>query len=511
MSRLQQWRLPALFLVLLTLWACTPGTDNTNDGNDTTCTAAVARSQSLAAEGHYDEALNHLASTPCLQTQIETGNLQARLGRLPAAVKAYRRALQEHPDHAETRHNLAVVLADQGQHPEAVALLEETLEQHPSFQPAQLTLALLYVKEGRYEPAEALLRQGAEADSGDTEFLWQLGKLLTRRGQYDQAGAYLRQAVGRDSTAAEAWRLLGQLNAENGLHTKAVSAFRRALGINPGLIEAHYNLSKSLFTLGQKAQAHSAVRRFETLSNHAAHTAHLRRALDAEPDDNDIRLALAYHYTRLEKRAAARLQYQAILGQKPGSIEATLGLARLLIQEGENDRALTLCSQAAQQNAADPDLYRVVYTAGEAHLAAGRRQAARAAFTRSLALKPEQAAAWNRLGQLHQAENKPAATLEAFERAAQIDPSFAEAHLHLGQARARWGDLKGAISALNNAVQADSTLAQAYFELGTLYQRQNAASAATAAFQAFLAHWNGATVQADLARAHLARLHQDSP
>ena len=58
-------------------------------------------------------------------THFELGNLNARLGRLNEAIQAYSASVTIDSSHYRARHNLAVIIADQGQLPQAIELLKE--------------------------------------------------------------------------------------------------------------------------------------------------------------------------------------------------------------------------------------------------------------------------------------------------------------------------------------------------------------------------------------------------
>ena len=75
----------------------------------------VRAGRSLTAEGRYDSARITFQQALDLdsldaEAYFELGNLDARLGRLEAALRAYRTAIKADPAHSRARHNLDVTL-----------------------------------------------------------------------------------------------------------------------------------------------------------------------------------------------------------------------------------------------------------------------------------------------------------------------------------------------------------------------------------------------------------------
>ena len=430
---------------------------------------------------------------------------------MPAAAEAFRRALRADSTYHRARHNLAVVLADLGQAPAAVNLLETTVAAAPHFEDALRTLALLHAKAGRYPRAIELLRAGAALPDPPVDFFWRLGQLLDRQGRHPEAEPLLRRATAEAPQDPEVWRQWGLHRQRQGAHADALKAFERALATDPHHIEAHYNRAQALYALKERVAADGAMRRFDALSTHAAHIAHLRRALDAEPNHIPTRLRLAHHYDAVGDPASAETHFRAALLEDARHTDALVGLSRLLLRQGRGEEALALCISAASRQDPPQPLYPIVFAAGDVHFGLGRLEAAEAAYRRCLDLQPGFAPASNRLGEIAQQRGRPAAALQHFNRAVASDPAYAAAHLNLGLHKQRWGDPAGARLDFERAVRHDSTLAEAYAALGGLYEAIDSTAAATRAYRSFLNHWQGESPRAEAIALRLRRLQPESP
>ena len=430
------------------------------------------------------------------------GDLDARLGHLERAIRAYQAALAADSTYHRAWHNLAVIEADRGHLPLAIELLEHI----PTYAPALRTLPLFYAKQGRYDLAEKRLHTALAVGGEDIDVRQQLGRLYLRQGRYDEARAALDLALAQDSTQAESLRLLGLLHLAERRYPEALAAFRHALVLNPHLIEVHYNLSSTLLALGQPTQAQAALVRFEALAADAAQVAHLRRQLDANPDDRETRLQLAHHYRQLGRDDDALTHYRAVLLADPNDLEALVSLSGLLSDRGADQEVLELCRRGISQHPEDVRTSKLHFARGYVYMRRNQYQEARTAFEHALALDSSSATAWNNLGHVQLSLGEEAAAQRALESAIAADSTLADAHYNLGSLFLQQGKLDRAQRAYRAAIVADSTFARTYYALATVYQAQGAISEARRCYQAFINKWQGGPDFLRQARKRLAQL-----
>jgi len=467
----------------------------------------VRAGRSLMVEGRYDSARISFLQALGLdsldaEAHFELGNLDARLGHLEAALRAYRAAIAADPAHRRARHNLAVTEADLGQLPLAV----ELLEQMPAYAPALRTLPLFYAKQGRYDLVEKTLLAALEAGGDHVDVRQQLGQLYLRQGHYADAEAQLECALALDSVLVETHRLVGLCHLAQRRYAEALAVFERVIADDPLHIEAQYNLASALSALGRIADAEHALARFETLSEHAAQIARLRRQVDVTPAHVETRLHLAHQYRQLDQLESALTHYRAAHEADPAHLPTLIQLSGLLLELGRSDEVLALCQQGIHQHAGDERIGELFFARGLVHLQRSQFAEARADFEQALELDPSSAQAWNNLGNALLALGETARAQHALEAATSADPTLVDAPYNLGSLFLQQGQLEKARIAYVAAITADSTFARTYYALAAVYEAQGAIPQARESYLTFIELWQGDPGFLRQARARLAQL-----
>jgi hypothetical protein len=86
---------------------------------------------------------------------FEQGWMLQKIGENDGAIRRYRRAVREHPDHVQTWFNLAYALMETGEHREAVRAFERTLELKPDYHDARWHMGTCLDALGETERAAA--------------------------------------------------------------------------------------------------------------------------------------------------------------------------------------------------------------------------------------------------------------------------------------------------------------------------------------------------------------------
>ncbi|MFO0693014.1 MAG: tetratricopeptide repeat protein [Polyangiales bacterium] len=359
------------------------------------------------------------------------GRLEQRLGA-DGARAHLDAALRLHPDFPPAAVALAVADADEGRVGEAVARLERVVAQHPDHLRARLWKALLTADD--VDPDRALqtieslkssLRYGATTD----RVLGALVRARALRRKGDEAGA------GRAVDAAAA---LGNTN--------------------PRLL---LMVAREALALGQLARAHQAVAAAVTAAPHlpearkllaeilvARHDGAAALAVLAPLDANDpevVSLTAKAAIVSGDSEALARASetIARFVGEHPEASPSVRALAirvDVVLARSPSEtyeRAKTL----AAASVADPDVTRAL---GEAALAAREVQPALAAFTRLVALLPEDADAHFLLGRAKRTSGLADEAKSEFERALALDPNHLDAMTGLGYLLLDTGDYAGA-------------------------------------------------------------------
>jgi len=182
-----------------------------------------------------------------------------RAGRLDAAARDMRRAVDLDPANADRRYDLAVVLQEQGKHADAAAEYQRVLRTRGEAVDALSNLALCLLKLGRLEEAEYVARRAVALAPDSAAALHNLGLVEDAAGR-DSAVATLRRADALRPDSPAILNALGvALDRTGDLHG-AEACFRKALGLDPDLRAARENLGSVLFAMGRLAEAEAASR-----------------------------------------------------------------------------------------------------------------------------------------------------------------------------------------------------------------------------------------------------------
>lgn len=183
------------------------------------------------------------------------------------------------------------------------------------------------------------LQQAVRIDPRHEEAWADLAVLFGRGGDLARAEEAATRAVAIDSTFAEAWSDLASVEAARGDTARAEASYRHALRLEPDLTAAAVGLGRLL----ERARLDDAI-------------AVLRAARDEAPKEEELALLLAALESRRGDTAGAARTLESLLATRPRNADAwnNLGIARAQL---------------------------------------GRREEARAAFQRALAIAPAHASA----------------------------------------------------------------------------------------------------------------------
>ena len=300
------------------------------------------------------------------------GNALLRHGEPAAAMAAYQKAIEVHPDYPRAYSGIAQLHIERKEWAEAATTMRKLVGIDPGNARIQHNYAWVLTHLGQREAAAVAYGRAAELEPGDAKRHLAHGRNLHVLQRLGEAAAAYRRALELDPTNSQTHGLLGEVLRLQQLDGEAELAYRSAIAVDPNFREAHHGLGRALWRQDKFAEAIAA---FETSGRLGPASAGLASELallltqcpDVTLRDGARALILARLAVELEPdRGLHRSVLGAALyrtGNWPDALEE-LHLATDLVPQGRDfDQFFTAM----------------------AHWRLGDAEAARASFTRAVA------------------------------------------------------------------------------------------------------------------------------
>lgn len=222
-------------------------------------------------------------------------------GQLPQAEIAYRRLLDQDPEHADGRHFLGLLLAQQARYAEAVAELEAACRLQPANPTYLSNLGEARFRQGQVQGAQQAWRAALRLKPQFPEAHYNLANSLKQQGQLEEAIAHYSEVTRLVPTHAKAWFNLGNTYREAGKYRSAIGAYEAALRIDPAHADAHNNLGATLKEFDRLPEA----------------MLHYQFARWLKPDSSEALLNLAQLQETLGQTEEARASLAALIEKEP--------------------------------------------------------------------------------------------------------------------------------------------------------------------------------------------------
>jgi predicted O-linked N-acetylglucosamine transferase (SPINDLY family) len=288
-------------------------------------------------------------------------------------------------------------------------------------------------------------------------------------GQFDAARERYRQVLAAAPSHARAHFLLGLLERACGNHPQSVASLQRAVEIDPAQADVWLAIGDA------HAQAGDDVRAVDAYQRCVGH-------------DRSSALGwfkLGFARQRLEQFAEAEKAYRRAARLQPVFPEAWCNLGNVLSATGRVDDAVAALQRATAQRPSFADAWRnlgVVYETG-----LGRREQALACFERACAENPGLADAHFSRGSVLGALGRSVEAVAAYERVFELDPAHAGAYNNLGILFLDEWLLGDARVCFMRALAADPFHAEALNNLGNVELREQRFAEAAGCFERALA------------------------
>jgi predicted O-linked N-acetylglucosamine transferase (SPINDLY family) len=293
---------------------------------------------------------------------------------------------------------------------------------------------------GHLGQAELLFNQVLAADKQQFDALHMLGILQSRRRNYAEAVRLISCAIDVQPRSAQAHVDLGRVHFEMGDMQQASESYLRSLAIDPDYTVALANYSVILRASGRPREA----------------LAHCDKALARTPDDPEALRYRASALADLAHHEEALAAYDKAVALSPGDAEAWLGRAVVCFALRRHEDARAAVDKALALKPHSPQAWLGL---GNILSAQGRHYEALAAYDKSLALDPQVADAWRGRAVVLTAQNRHPDAVVAYNKLLAIRPDaeYAQGARLLAKMQVcDWTDWTGECERILAAVRQDS-------------------------------------------------------
>lgn len=287
------------------------------------------------------------------------GAAHAGLGDLPAALEAYRRALDlgTASDPVALYVNLGLAYFKSGRFEEAAKALREALARNRDQIQAALLLAECEFRAGRHQAVVDLLSPFEATAGDDPALISLLGTSLLQLGD-TLRGQMLVDRVFRKGPSVEAHLLLGTAHTLAGDWPNAALEFEKALRIDPRrpTLNGSYALALREMSRSDDAAVYFrkelevnpydfdsnlflGIHQYKHMQQYDEALELFHRALQVRPDHVDVRYHLGLVYLLKEDEARALELLEGVAREVPDYMESHVALARLYFRMGRREDA----------------------------------------------------------------------------------------------------------------------------------------------------------------------------
>ncbi len=324
------------------------------------------------------------------------------------------------------------------------------------------------VRFGRYAEAYEDLRRAVSLKPDNSEYQANLGYVLWKLERFDEALSAERAALKLDDKNFMAHHQLGRFL----LHTEdpkqlaeAAAHLRRALELNPREYDIRFELMAAYRSLGNRAEASSQ----------------LDFLWDARPSDPRVFYMSALLASDRNDLPAAIKDFKEALRRDPSLLGAWQDLGLAYVKLTRWPEAVETFAELARR---DSNTLDAAYLHALALFNAGRVTEAEREVRRALRINSGAAEAHTLLGVILASRgNANAEAGEALSQALGLNPKSFDAHFYFGRVLYATKDYAGAVKELRAAVGLDQSHGEARFFLGTALESAGESEGAMVEYQ----------------------------
>ena len=359
-----------------------------------------------AAEARFTRQLERLTGHASATGWVTAGNFHKREDNEPAALYAYKRALDADPDnpnrwllvggayrdmkrsadaieyfgraqelqpnHPIPYMNLGAAYSDLGQYEKAIEHTTKAITLRPDLAPAHRNLGQFYHTSGNLEKAVEHLERAVALRPNDAAAEAHLGVAYFDAGQNEKAIRHLENAIALRPRHTPALVNLALTYSHAGQNDRAIELLKEAVAIQPELAAAHANLGGIYSRIGQ----------------YDVGIQYLSRALEIQPDHPLANQNLGMAYRAQGRYAEAIEHFKKALELQSGSGDAQtyLNIGDTYYDMGQYEKAIPYFQEVAERH---PNVANAHMLLGLAYRRLNRMDEARPHFEKTLEVKPD--------------------------------------------------------------------------------------------------------------------------
>ena len=219
------------------------------------------------------------------------------------AARAAKTVADNHPDMAAAWFDLGYAYTGLHEPDEAVKAYQKSLELAPDLFPARLNLGILLVEQKQPQAALEHLQKATALQPENVRAHLYLARALAESNQPEAAQKEFQEVARLDPRLAMAQFELGQVELQQKHPAEALTAFGQALAVDPKLVQAELGAAMAAEALNDTAQA----------------VAHFEKYLVARPDDVEAQFHLARLYLQQKQNEKASRGFRKHIPYQTGS------------------------------------------------------------------------------------------------------------------------------------------------------------------------------------------------
>jgi cellulose synthase operon protein C len=350
---------------------------------------AERQAQPVEAQRWLEKAAN-AEGRKTIRALLALASLHLRLGQPEPALEAAKRATSKQPEDFTALTLLATAYLLNGQAADARSVLNTATKIAEYNAPMLVRVAGLQLSAKDLSGASYSLNKALAGNADHLPAIAMLADIDIAKGEFDQAERQARRLIEKAPRLAAGPRLLGDIATAKGQGKTALEAYRRAYQLEPsagtllkvfGSLLGQDNGKPAIQLAEQWLKQHpndGAVLR--ALANTHARSGNFTAArksyeslLKLAPEDAGTMNNLANILLRLKDPGALKIAESAV-AKAPGNADFIDTLGWILLQDGQNERALALLRDARLRNPANAEIR---YHLAEALFRSNRRNEAR--------------------------------------------------------------------------------------------------------------------------------------